>query len=65
MIDGDDRERRPAGQWTAEEVAREQAATEARIAPARARGAETNLKESAALARFANRVVAAAERAST
>lgn len=63
MSDTADSGRRRAGEWTAQEVARERAATEARIARARARGAEANLKEAAALARFANRVAAAAEAA--
>ncbi|MGH2916979.1 MAG: hypothetical protein ACRDLS_00020 [Solirubrobacteraceae bacterium] len=52
---------RPAGDWTPEELARERAATQARLERARARGAEVNLKEAAALARFANKVAAAAE----
>jgi hypothetical protein len=56
-----DSERRCGREWTAEEVAREQAAAGARVARARARGAEANVKEAAALARFANRVAAAAE----
>jgi len=63
MSDTADSRCRRAGGWTAQEVARERAAGEARIARARARGAETNLKEAAALARFANRVAAAAEAA--
>jgi hypothetical protein len=63
MSDGADGERRRTGEWTAEEVARERAAAGARIARARARGAEANVKEAAALARFANRVAAAAETA--
>jgi hypothetical protein len=61
MSDGADRKRRPKGEWTSEEVAREQAADRARSARARARGAEANVHEAAALARFANRVAAAAE----
>jgi hypothetical protein len=61
MSHGAGSERKPTGEWTAEEVAREQAAEGARIARARARGAEANVKEAAALARFANRVAAAAE----
>lgn len=63
MSEGADSTRRRAGEWTAQEVAREQAAGEARLVRARARGAEANLKEAAALARFANRVAAAAEAA--
>jgi hypothetical protein len=63
MSDRADRMRKPTGEWTAEEVAREQEATSARNARARARGAEANVKEAAALARFANRVSAAAETA--
>jgi hypothetical protein len=63
MSDGADSDRRRSGEWTAEEVAREQAAGRARVARARARGAEANVKEAAALARFANRVAAAAETA--
>lgn len=51
------------GAWTAEEVAREQAATRSRLARARDRGAAHNVRESAVLARFANRVAAAAESA--
>jgi hypothetical protein len=49
-----------AGAWTAQEVARERAAAAARMARANERGPEANLKEAAALARFANRVAAAA-----
>lgn len=60
MSEDADSKAKPAGEWTAEEVAREQAAGEARLARARARGAEANLKQAAALARFANRVAAAA-----
>lgn len=63
MSDRRERTARPAGKWTPEEVAREQAAARARIARARARGPEANLKETAALARFANKVAAAAEAA--
>lgn len=54
---------RPRGPWTEQEIARERAAQNARVAAARARGAEAAVKESAALARFANRVAAAAEAA--
>ena len=53
---GDNRARR----WTADEVAREQRATERRLARARARGPQASVKEAAALARFANKVAAAA-----
>jgi hypothetical protein len=60
MSDGGGSERKRMGEWTPEEVAREQAAAGARIARARARGAEANVKEAATLARFANRVAAAA-----
>lgn len=63
MSDTADSERGSAGEWTTQEVAREQAAGEARIVRARARGAEASVKEAAALARFANRVAAAAEAA--
>lgn len=63
VSDVGDSKRKRTGQWTAEEVAREQAVGERRISRARARGAEANLKEAAALARFANRVAAAAETA--
>lgn len=63
MSDSADSRRRRAKEWTAQEVAREQAAGEARLVRARERGAEANLKEAAALARFANRVAAAAEAA--
>jgi|AntDryMetagUQ255_1029468.scaffolds.fasta_scaffold10919_1 hypothetical protein len=63
MTERPDSRARPAGQWTPEELAREEAATKARITLARARGAEANVKEAAALARFANKVAAAAEAA--
>jgi len=61
--DAADTRRTRSGEWTPEEVAREQAASRARVARARARGPEANLKEAAALARFANRIAAAAEAA--
>jgi len=48
------------GEWTEEEIARERAAADARMTRARARGPEANLKDAAALSRFANRVAAAA-----
>jgi len=60
---GDAADSKRTGKWTPEEVAREQAASRARVARSRARGAEANLKEAAALARFANKVAAAAETA--
>ena len=55
-----DETRRPSGPWTAEEVAREEAATRARIDRDRRAGAEDNVRATAALARFANRVADAA-----
>ncbi len=54
---------RPSGHRTTEESDRERAASGARLERAQARGAEHNVKEAAALARFANRVAAAAEAA--
>ena len=48
------------GAWTEHEIAREQAAAAARMARARDRGPEANVKEAAALTRFANKVAAAA-----
>lgn len=48
------------GAWTEHEIAREQAAAAARMARARERGPEANLKEVAALTLFANKVAAAA-----
>jgi len=48
------------GAWTEEEIARERAAADARMTRARERGPEANLKEAAALSRFANRVAVAA-----
>jgi hypothetical protein len=61
MSNGADKNGKPTGEWTSEEVAREKAARSARSARARARGAEANVQEAAALARFANRVASAAE----
>ena len=60
MSDGAHTKRTPMGAWTEHETARERAAVDARMARARERGPEANLKEAAALARFANRVAAAA-----
>jgi hypothetical protein len=60
MSDGTQSKRVPTGVWTEQETARERAAVEARMARTRERGPEANLKEVAALARFANRVAAAA-----
>ena len=48
------------GAWTEDEIAREQAAAAARMGRARDRGPEANVKEAAALTRFANKVAAAA-----
>lgn len=53
-------DKRPIGQWTADEAAREEAATSARIERDRQLGAEQNVRAAAALARFANRVADAA-----
>jgi hypothetical protein len=47
--------RNPTGPWTAEEIARHERADLAQTAHDRARGVSANLKEAAALARFANR----------
>jgi hypothetical protein len=58
--DDADTERAGRGTWTEKELARERAAAAARMTRARARGPEANLKEAAALSRFANRVAAAA-----
>ena len=60
MSDGVENKPSRPGAWTAQEIARERAAAAARVARARERGPEANLKEAAALARFANRVAAAA-----
>jgi hypothetical protein len=46
---------KPKGPWTPAEIAREERANRAQVAHDRARGMSTNLEESAALARFANR----------
>lgn len=46
---------RPEGDWTPEEIARNERATSAQVARDRARGVGANLEEAAALARFANR----------
>ena len=45
----------PKGQWTPEEIARNERAISAQVARDRARGVSANLEEAAALARFANR----------
>lgn len=63
MSERADNRRRQTAQWTPEEVAREQAVSNARIARARALGPETNVKQATALARFANRIAAAADSA--
>ncbi len=60
MSDISETKRLRAGAWTEQEVARERAAADARATRARKRGAEANIKEAAALSRFANRVAAAA-----
>ena len=62
LLMSDSAERRNArpGAWTEQEIARERAAAAARTDRARKRGAEANLKEAAALTRFANRIAAAA-----
>lgn len=46
---------KPKGQWTPEEIARNERATSEQVARDRARGVSANLQEAAALARFANR----------
>jgi hypothetical protein len=46
---------KPRGPWTAEEVARNERATRARVARDRKRGVSANLDEAVALTRFANR----------
>jgi hypothetical protein len=62
MLMSDDGESKPAPTraWTEQEIARDRAATDARLKRARERGPKANLKEAAALARFANKVAAAA-----
>lgn len=60
MSDGAESRNARPGAWTEQEIARERAAAAARAARARLRGPEANLKEAAALTRFANRVAAAA-----
>jgi hypothetical protein len=60
MTDTSETQRPRPGAWTEQEVARERAAAAARTTRARERGPEANLKEAAALARFANRIAAAA-----
>lgn len=57
------RRSRPGGPWTAAEVAREEAATAERLARDRQRSPAANVHAAAALARFANRVADAAEKA--
>lgn len=51
------------GPWTAQEIAREVAATKARVARDRNADPAENVRATAALARFANRVADAAEAA--
>jgi hypothetical protein len=46
---------KPRGPWTPEEIERNERANRAQVEHDRARGVSTNLKEAAALARFANR----------
>jgi hypothetical protein len=46
---------KPKGDWTPEEIARNERATRAQVAQNRARGVSANLEQAAALARFANR----------
>ncbi len=60
MSDASETMRARAGAWTEEEIARDRAASDARMTRARERGPEANLKEAAALSRFANRIAAAA-----
>lgn len=54
---------RPTGSWSAEEIAREQSAANARVARDRRATPAENVRAAAALARFANRVADAAEAA--
>jgi hypothetical protein len=51
---------RPDGPWTDEEIAREEAASRARVERDRQAGAAENVRAATALARFANRVADAA-----
>lgn len=60
MSNGAESRRGPTGAWTEHEIARDRASAAARLARARQRGPEANLKQAAALARFANKVAAAA-----
>jgi len=60
MGDGAESQSARTGAWTEEEIERERAAHVARLERARERGPEANVKEAAALARFANKVAAAA-----
>jgi hypothetical protein len=46
---------KPRGPWTAEEIARNERASQAQVAHDRARGVSANLEEAVALSRFANR----------
>jgi hypothetical protein len=46
---------KPRGPWTAEEIARNERVTAARVARNRKRGPSANLREGIALTRFANR----------
>ncbi|MGH8733332.1 MAG: hypothetical protein ACREVB_06585 [Burkholderiales bacterium] len=50
----------PPGVWTEREIERERAAAAWRLARARERGPGANVKAAGALARFANKVAAAA-----
>jgi hypothetical protein len=52
---GSEAEVKPKGPWTPEEIARAERSNRAQVARDRARPMSTNLKEAAALARFANR----------
>jgi hypothetical protein len=49
----------PRGPWTASEIARQRSADRAQVQRDRDRGVGANLREAAALARFANRFAAA------
>lgn len=51
---------RPKGRWSEEEIAREDAATRARVARDRRADPAENVRGAAALARFANRIADAA-----
>jgi hypothetical protein len=58
----DESEGKPRGPWTAEEIARNERAAQARVARDRARGVSANLEETVALTRFANRFAEAFSR---